>query len=311
MWFQTNRSEHGCSYRALRLAAASGHLDVDRWLCENRSEEWTNGAVSSAASNGHLVVVRFLLENCSEARLIHAYAWSPAAWAGHLEMVKYLCSIKPARPIVEALSNAASGGHSDVVNWLVERARETGESLKPRANYTPIDSAAFNGHFEVVKYLFASLRRDEAVFSITSAALGGRLDMMRWIVETQPANDEEKDVHAPWRSYHAARTRSQVSPALKNLTQVICSAVLAQASLELIRYLYEQLQAKRAGLDPSTATYFHDELVHAVRSAAHAGRLDVVQFLIRGEFRADPSKALLQALHAAGRSGHLPVVRWV
>lgn len=39
VWFHTNQTAHGCSHRALELAATSSYLDIVQWLCENKSEE--------------------------------------------------------------------------------------------------------------------------------------------------------------------------------------------------------------------------------------------------------------------------------
>ena len=50
---------------AMNWAAENGHLEVVKWLSENR-KECTEYAMDSAAKNGHLEVVKWLSENRKE-----------------------------------------------------------------------------------------------------------------------------------------------------------------------------------------------------------------------------------------------------
>ena len=63
-WLHENRSE-GCTSDAMDGAAQEGHLDVVKWLHENRSEGCTSDAMDGAAQEGHLDVVKWLHENRS------------------------------------------------------------------------------------------------------------------------------------------------------------------------------------------------------------------------------------------------------
>ena len=47
-------------------AASNGHLEIVRWLSENRTEGCTRYAMSRAAENGHLEIVKWLHENRTE-----------------------------------------------------------------------------------------------------------------------------------------------------------------------------------------------------------------------------------------------------
>ena len=47
-------------------AARNGHLNVVKYLIENRNEGCTTDAMDSAAGNGHLNVVKWLYENRNE-----------------------------------------------------------------------------------------------------------------------------------------------------------------------------------------------------------------------------------------------------
>jgi ankyrin repeat protein len=47
----------------MNLAAEKGHLEVIKWLHENRDEGCTSDAMDWAAKNGHQEVVKYLREN--------------------------------------------------------------------------------------------------------------------------------------------------------------------------------------------------------------------------------------------------------
>ena len=80
-------------------AAQFGHLDVVKWLHENRTEGCTTDAMDLAAKNGHLETVKWLAKNRREGSetacmLDHAFKITKAMnWAiikGRLDIVKVL-----------------------------------------------------------------------------------------------------------------------------------------------------------------------------------------------------------------------------
>lgn len=60
--FEQKRNRHGiqCTTAAMDGAAANNHLEVVKWLHENRSEGSTTDALDRAAGNGHIEVVQWL-----------------------------------------------------------------------------------------------------------------------------------------------------------------------------------------------------------------------------------------------------------
>jgi hypothetical protein len=89
-WLHENRTE-GCTVEAMNRAAEYGHLEIVKWLHENRTEGCTKSAMDDAAKYGHLKVVKWLHENRTEG--CTTYAMNDAARCGHLEVVKFLISI--------------------------------------------------------------------------------------------------------------------------------------------------------------------------------------------------------------------------
>ncbi|KAJ3270349.1 hypothetical protein HDU76_011172, partial [Blyttiomyces sp. JEL0837] len=88
VFLQQVRPQIECTTRAMNLAAGNGHLDIVRFLHENRQEGCTTYAMDKAASNGHLDVVKFLHENRQEG--CTTAAMDGAAHRGFLSVVRYL-----------------------------------------------------------------------------------------------------------------------------------------------------------------------------------------------------------------------------
>lgn len=65
-----------------RGCAANGHLDIVRFLLENRIGRCSRAALTKAAQNGHLEVVQFLCANAGRsARMrLSRTSWRAAAW---------------------------------------------------------------------------------------------------------------------------------------------------------------------------------------------------------------------------------------
>jgi ankyrin repeat protein len=63
---QNNPSLHEnqkrCTVKAMNWASGHGHLEIVKWLHENRSEGCTTNAMNSAAKNGHLEIVSFYMK---------------------------------------------------------------------------------------------------------------------------------------------------------------------------------------------------------------------------------------------------------
>ena len=67
-------------------SAAYGHLEMVKWLHQNRTEGCTTIAMGWAAGNGHLETVKWLHLNRTEGCTTGAISWAK----GYIEIVKYL-----------------------------------------------------------------------------------------------------------------------------------------------------------------------------------------------------------------------------
>jgi len=129
-------------------AAECGHLNVLKFLHSKNPSLGTvvrTVDISSAAINGHLNVLQWAYENgihCEMGKILRESAYN-----GHLEIAKwaYLSPIH-INYIKEAINLASLSGHIDIVKWLCSLEGAYCTELA-------IDCAAGMGHYEVVKFL--------------------------------------------------------------------------------------------------------------------------------------------------------------
>jgi len=119
-WLHENRKE-SCTTYAMAWAAANGHLEIIKWLHENRKEGCTTYAMNYAASNGHIEIVKWLHENRKEGCTTHAMNW--AASEGHLEIVKWLHYNRTEGCTKLAMKYATENNHLEIVKWLQENIK--------------------------------------------------------------------------------------------------------------------------------------------------------------------------------------------
>jgi hypothetical protein len=134
-----------CTTLAMDSAAEAGHLDVVKWLHENRREGCTTAAMDRAANYGHLDVVQWLNSNRSEG--CTSAAWNTGAPAGSGEVSESTGRFDVIRGTTGNVMDAAARARRlDVVQWLDENRSEGCTSAA-------MDSAAAYGHLAMVKWL--------------------------------------------------------------------------------------------------------------------------------------------------------------
>lgn len=141
----------GCTTRAMDWSARYVHLEMVRWLNENRPEGCTIRAMDSAIAHDHLDVAKYLYENRSEGASPHQI--DKAAGNGHLDMVCWLtehCENEPlAQCTTTAMDSAAYHGHYRMIRYLHENRTEGCTSCA-------MDRAASHGCFRSLLYLHAN-----------------------------------------------------------------------------------------------------------------------------------------------------------
>jgi hypothetical protein len=170
------------------------HLDLIKYLVENRLAFSVPDVYVRAAKEGNLEVVKYLHEqghqlpfrlmaSAAESGNIKLVEWiffrDPTlnfqfveSAKGNLEMVKYLVEILGVNGTCDA---AARCGSLEVIQYLHE---EKGVQLLPHT----LTYAVKNGHLEVVKYLMER-NAPEDINMFFSAASSGNVDLLKFVHE--------------------------------------------------------------------------------------------------------------------------------
>ncbi|KAF1772716.1 Ankyrin repeat-containing domain [Phytophthora cactorum] len=158
-------------------AASNGHIEILRGSDRN-STHFCLATKTAAAERGYLAVVQWLLEARGiqdTGVLTETHLHEAAARGGHLEVVTRL-----------SLGSGSSGGggisgRGRVLNEEWEEAKLESNRFSCRATSRAMDSAASNGHLEMVKWLHE--HRDEGctMDAMNRAAWNGHLDVVKWL----------------------------------------------------------------------------------------------------------------------------------
>lgn len=111
-WLHENRKE-GCVVEAMNGATINGHFEVVKWIYENRKEECT---MDYAAKYGYFEVLKWLHFNTADGCTEAAMDW--AARNGCLETVKWLYENRTEGYSANAMIWAEEKRHLDIVRWL-------------------------------------------------------------------------------------------------------------------------------------------------------------------------------------------------
>ncbi|KAJ0412050.1 hypothetical protein ATCC90586_004596 [Pythium insidiosum] len=119
---RVHRGAEAFTVDAMDAAAASGFLDVVRFLHASTEAGCTTKALDGAAANGHLAVVRFLHANRREG--CTTAAMDDAAAAGHLAVVRFLHANRQEGATTRAMSEAILRSDLTMVRFLKENRSE-------------------------------------------------------------------------------------------------------------------------------------------------------------------------------------------
>ena len=134
----------------LKKACRHGQLPIVQYLAEIGANV-NNGCLDFAARNGHLNVIKYLVEQ--KLANVRGSSIEAAVLANSLETVKYLHSQGAdlcARSNM-ALQRSAEEGYLDIVEYIVENLENVEESLTSMG--FALIMAKHNGRMDVVKFL--------------------------------------------------------------------------------------------------------------------------------------------------------------
>ncbi|KAG3168879.1 hypothetical protein PI126_g3072 [Phytophthora idaei] len=255
-WVHANKLVDSLS-GAVPISAASGHLDVLRWLYEEGGErELTADCMDQAASAGHLDVVKWLdshecpattlaMDGAASAGFIDVVKWlhdqrtegcsvsamNGAAENGYFEVVKWLHSNRDEGCGVSAMEKAAGNGHLDIVEWLHSHRNE---GCTERA----MDWAAKEGHLEVVKWLHMNRSEGCTTAAMDWAAYGGHLKTMKWLDENRSEGRTPKALCLAAAGGHLDVLKWLHSTKSERLTSDAADMVAAGGHLQVLEWLH-------------------------------------------------------------------------
>ena len=303
------------------LAAGGGHLDIIKYLIEEKGVEWRSPAVLKASCEGHLHVVRYLVEKhgCNISPYNRAFILSFTCLVGHMDIVTYLITEADYDPHstsilkLSCLDAACCGGHFDVVKYLVE-THNYGPLYPDRVEMTPLDWAAANGRLEIVSYFtveqnynYNQLIKKIYCKPLLFAALNGHLEVVRFFLEDMKCDPNRKGQYGRTPLHHAS----------------------AHGHLDVVKYLVETHHCNPLCPDDNSMTPLHSAAIEGkskvikyllstldcreplhLTAAALYNNFEVVKFFIEGMNYDPNSKNRLgrTPLHYASGYGHLDVV---
>ncbi|EGG18674.1 hypothetical protein DFA_04170 [Cavenderia fasciculata] len=287
-----NRSE-GCSMSAINGAAMNGHIEVVKFLYFNR-EDWKRGIQKNHQLNlmdivsnyGHFEILKFLNENRSIPATCSTNCMDWAAKNGRLDILEYLHLNRTEGCSSKAMDNAAMNGHLNVVQWL-HRNRSEGCSKKALDNASTL---------EVVQFLDQYRQEGATTRAMDNAATIGRLDIIMYLNENRTEGTSMNTMDNAIENGHLDIVKWLVENRSEGGSgRAMSKAIFANASFEMIHYIHENL--KQVGyLTPTTA--------------ARIGRLDIIEFL--DKYYGDSGGTWTnEIMDMAAAVGHLEIVQYL
>lgn len=229
-------------------AAASGSLELVKWLHKNRKQECSDDAMSRAAYRSHIDIVQWLQNNreeyCSEE------TFHKCAEFGRLEMLKLFHENEYEFDIdTFTMDWAAEAGHLEVVKWLHENRTEGCTTMA-------VDAAARNGYLDVVKYLLTNRTEGCTTEAMDSAAGNGRLEIVSWLHENRQEGCTQKAIDSAATSGHLAVVKFLYQQRKLSCSKTALDKAYQHNHFSVLAWLLQN-DPEHANYDPSQV--FHPE----------------------------------------------------
>lgn len=261
----------GYDVKIYDLTAATGNVDTLRYIDEHRLDYFPNmfvtlDAMDNAAAGNLEILRRIYLYCISHALLLFLHT------EGHLEAVQYLSNREGCT--TDAMDNAASNGHLNVVQWLNENRHE---GCTSRA----MDDAAGNGRLDILQYLTEM-----------------HVHNNRNVLTSPDANVDTLDI----------RNITTVSG-----TPVITSRAIDLAAehghIDVLKFIRARYNSYLTTIHNVNMTNNHTLIGPsrlAFDLAAGNGHLEVLEFLVENY----ENLCSVASIELAARSGHVHVLQW-
>lgn len=182
---------------ALHYACKGGHLDVVKYLIEDRmmdpSCESEVPPILFAAHCGTLDVVRYLIEEKECDKNITGSILRWAAEGNKVDTVDYLITNRSYNLLASEFTpfhSPSMKGHLKMVKYFIE-VQNMDPSLRDKGGYTPLHFAAWVAPLELVKYLLEEKgcdvmsRDNEGDTPLHWACLQGQLSTVKYLIHNR------------------------------------------------------------------------------------------------------------------------------
>ncbi|EGZ14555.1 hypothetical protein PHYSODRAFT_505297, partial [Phytophthora sojae] len=308
------RKFHGCIVPApaVHMTAGQGGLGILKFFKKNEIAPRRDGGRAMRdevdADQGH--VVRWGL-NLFDTSNLHAsekkrLSLDTVARRGDIALVKYLHEISVVRSAstsrqtkrarisresrlactTDAMDQAASSSHLDVVKWL---HANRSEGCTTRA----MDFAAGNGHLQVVKWLSAHRSEGCTVKAMDVAASRGHLDVVKWLHRNQSEGCTTAAMDSAATGGHLKVVAWLHINRTEGCTTKALDGAAENGHLSVVKWLHKRTNARCT--------------TRAMDCAASEGHLEVVKWLHQNRV----GRCTTAAMDGAARNGNLDVVKWL
>ena len=175
---------------ALYRAVVGDHLEVVKYLVGQGAS--ASSVLHYAAKGGHLEIVKYLVGQGASVTATDQEGRTPRDWAvarGHTAVVSYLEGAVRAELnslgisyTAAAFVDSASTGNLAVVRLFVQAGMSVDTKWSSQYPSTALHTAAYQGHFEVVKYLVGHWLDRVRVSRLRTARAGRRCTWRRGMV---------------------------------------------------------------------------------------------------------------------------------
>ncbi|POM67167.1 Hypothetical protein PHPALM_16872 [Phytophthora palmivora] len=277
----------------LAAAVENGHVDIARWLFEQKGSverDWGR-FIAAVVRGGDLELLEWLLSRDYTERQLAPPTMDDAAWGGHLDMLQWLYGHGYVHHASFALEYAARNGYLEIVEWLV-RYHPVGNASRA------LDAAARENHLHVVRWLLDHNLGRGAKSGMHQAAIRGYLDVAKYLHE---------------QGFHG-------------LASVSCGTMLRAAGrgfLDVVKWLNDEFACEPQthlyrDLRPYSLTLLADEPSTALDAAAKNGHLNVLNYLqevdermVTDGFTRNRPTDTHDAMDGAAAGNHLEIVEWL
>jgi Ras-related protein Rab-1A len=263
--------------RAIRLAAAHGHLAVVDRLLRDKRVDPSSGALRCAAFHGHLAVVeRLMRDERVDPSADDNSAVCAAAVRGHAAVVYRLLRDERVDPSAQGdcvIRSAAQHNLVDMVARLLADKR-----VDPTRRHGPLSAAAGAGHVAVVERLLQDERIDPAAFqnaALLEAVVGGHAAVVKRLLEHLSVDASDRNNEAIRQAAsrgHFAVVESLIRADPSTADNEALLAAVADGHAKVVALLLLLCDDR---VDPSA------DGDRAVRIAAQRGRIDIVELLLQ------------------------------